>query len=503
MRKALVPVLFFLTLVLLFEYGTLAIHFTYMPGGTLFVPQWLGTFACGACCLIAVYSLSLYLQKRSERYLLWLFFIAAIAFFRTLLGSMPLSSVDISMVGTALDIFTVVICYALCFWITGTTLPGKWAFFLTAPGLFLIYATLIAVRYTIPATFTQRLIASLPYMAALGCLGTACLEKKPYAYLLLFGIASRYGLRAYLLLAAQSPLHGYTLYHYISYSQLDFFIFVLCCLFAINGKFVSKFNESDRLVEALAQANTGLDAKVAQRTQELREANEELLREQAQRHAMMTNIFHDLRSPVFVLQGYMDMLGYTEEEHAHKITVMRERLLFLSRLIEDLFLLAKLEEKQITFEKEYMDTEAICAHALEAATPLAAAQNVTLSLCAEPNCRMRGDAFRLSQALQNLLENALQHTPENGQVTLRIDKAASSVRIHVQDTGHGIPQAELANVFDRYYKRPRKSSSSSSGLGLNIVRHIVTNMGGTIRVESKKDIGSTFTMEFPETETRE
>lgn len=129
MRKALPPLAFFLAINLLFKHGFLLLNELALP------PEfpsavWVNTFACGICFLLAIYSLSLFLQKRSERYLLWLFVIAFLAFWRTLIASeltqAILAAQNMEWLRIPLDIFTVVICFALCFWLTQTSLPGRW-----------------------------------------------------------------------------------------------------------------------------------------------------------------------------------------------------------------------------------------------------------------------------------------------------------------------------------------------------------------------------------------
>lgn len=493
-RKFLTALFYYLVTTYVFQYGMLALDANFKPQGML-TPLLLGTFACGVCFMIAVYSLSLYLQKSSERYLLWLFYIALITCLRTLLGTVGFASPVFSTVETAFNIFIVVTCYALCFWLTDTKLPGKWNFFLTARGLLLIYLVLLIIRFSWPDTTLQRFIAMLPYAVALGCLGRAYIAGKKQALPLLLGLAARFGLRGYLLLATSPGMPEDTLSHFVASSQLDFLAFVFACMFVINAKFVAKFNESDKLVVQLEGINASLDSMVAQRTQELQQANETIIAQQQRQYALMTNIFHDLRSPLFVLRGYLDM-PLTGEEGAKRVAVMRERSAFLNHLIEELFLVARLEEGEIHFESEPVDVPGSCLSVLDAVRPAADKQGISLSFHGEG--KIVGDAFRLEQALQNLLENAIKYTPAGGKVQIFCEQRNGTAAISVSDTGVGILAEELPLLFDRYYQSPRSSKRvNSSGLGLYIVDQIIKGMGGKIAVTSNPGEGSTFTLTFP------
>jgi two-component system sensor histidine kinase ResE len=111
------------------------------------------------------------------------------------------------------------------------------------------------------------------------------------------------------------------------------------------------------------------------------------------------------------------------------------------------------------------------------------------------------DAARLEQVLQNLVANALRHTPEGGQITLVAERAGEGVRLTVRDTGSGIPEDHLPHIFDRFYKsdasRTDPYSKSGSGLGLSIVKAIVERHGGTVAAANAPGGGAEFTINLP------
>ena len=118
---------------------------------------------------------------------------------------------------------------------------------------------------------------------------------------------------------------------------------------------------------------------------------------------------------------------------------------------------------------------------------------------ATPLPSVRADAARLTQVLNNLLANALRHTPASGRVTLAAEALAQGVQLSVADTGEGIAPDDLARVFDRFYRgdKARARGSGGSGLGLAITKALVEAMGGTVGVTSQVGAGSTFAITLP------
>ena len=112
-----------------------------------------------------------------------------------------------------------------------------------------------------------------------------------------------------------------------------------------------------------------------------------------------------------------------------------------------------------------------------------------------------GDANRLEQALQNLVANAVRHTPRGGRVAVAVARAGDGIDITVEDTGPGIPPEHLPRIFGRFYKadesRTGTDLKSGSGLGLSIVRAIVARHGGTVTAENRREGGARFTIHLP------
>ena len=272
--------------------------------------------------------------------------------------------------------------------------------------------------------------------------------------------------------------------------ELSNLIFLSACSYQIFDRFSQKFLEADRLAAAVSGLNVALEQKVEERTAQLRW-------EQEQKHAMMLNVFHDLRSPIFVLKGRLASLRGATEEDGQSIAVMKERLHDLERLTEDLFLSAKLESGDIQYDQDLVDLSSLTRAVARDLAPAAAQKGVSLCCDAlEAPLYTWGDSFRLQQAAVNLAENAVFYTPAGGSVHLSLRREGDRCLFAVADTGKGIRPEELSKVFDRYY-RADQSNKHSSGLGLSIAKEIVTAHRGAIRVESTVGEGSVFTMILP------
>jgi len=132
--------------------------------------------------------------------------------------------------------------------------------------------------------------------------------------------------------------------------------------------------------------------------------------------------------------------------------------------------------------------------------PQASAKRQTLMLAkTAASSVVRGNALQLRQALQNLIGNAIKYTPEGGTVTLSSEHEAGLVRIHIRDTGYGMPAADVQHVFDRFYRVRNNGHDEieGNGLGLAIVKSTIQQHGGEISVESEPGHGSCFTFALP------
>ena len=224
------------------------------------------------------------------------------------------------------------------------------------------------------------------------------------------------------------------------------------------------------------------------------------------RRELIANVSHDLRTPLAALQGSLELMILQqttltdEQRQAHTKTAFKQSQR-LTRLVGDLFELAKLESGSIEPRLEkFSVTELLqdCSHDL---AQLANSRGVTLKLAIDDSSihsMVHADIGLIQRVLENLINNAIQHTPNGGSVILSVEETDSGARVAVADTGIGISSAELPHIFDRFYqcKDTQHSSQIGSGLGLAIVKRILAIHNASIDVQSRLDEGTKFEFEL-------
>jgi two-component system, OmpR family, phosphate regulon sensor histidine kinase PhoR len=181
------------------------------------------------------------------------------------------------------------------------------------------------------------------------------------------------------------------------------------------------------------------------------------------------------------------------------LDIVRSHVERLERLVEDLLELARAESDQPRLQPRALDLAALARAALDGLEARFAAQRIHAELCDEGAPAAQADPGALEQVLANLLDNALKYTEPGGRVSVRIAGEGERVRLSVQDTGIGIPEADRARIFERFYRvdKARSRALGGTGLGLAIVKHLVQAMHGEVSVESTPGAGSTFHVRLP------
>lgn len=221
---------------------------------------------------------------------------------------------------------------------------------------------------------------------------------------------------------------------------------------------------------------------------------------EATRKAMVSDIAHELRTPLSNIRGWLeatqDGISRLDDE---LVTSLLEEALHLQHIVDDLQDLSMADAGKLRVHPEPVSGTDILAQVAAAHSPRAAAAGVTLSVEAEDGLDLVADPVRLRQAIDNLVSNALRATPPGGTVTLRGHAEGSDVVFDVVDTGIGIDPDDLPKVFDRFWRadKSRARQSGGSGLGLAIVRQLAVSHGGSASATSVPGEGSTFTLRFP------
>jgi signal transduction histidine kinase len=237
----------------------------------------------------------------------------------------------------------------------------------------------------------------------------------------------------------------------------------------------------------------------------IREQVERLTETDRLRRELVTNISHDLRTPLASMQGYLETLlirngSLTHDERERCLRIARKNTERLRELIDDLFEFSKLDSASVTpsFETFSM-AELLQDTSLEFELE-AAEKGITIHTEAPADSAVvYADISLIQRVLENLLRNAIKFTPRNGHIRIGIEQRPRSVAVSVSDTGCGIAEAEIGRIFDRFYRREpdRRGESGSAGLGLAIVKRILDLHGSRITVTSEINRGTRFEFDLP------
>ena len=233
---------------------------------------------------------------------------------------------------------------------------------------------------------------------------------------------------------------------------------------------------------------------------EIREKEDALNRAITQREDVVSIVSHDLRNPLGVAMAAADLLidlPLDEEQRARQAQIIRRSGRRMQRLIEDLLDVARIEEGALVVRPSLEHVPPIAYEARDLFADQAEKKSIRLEVELEPGeLRASVDRDRLLQALANLLDNAIRHTPEGGNVTIVVAETAMELLVSVRDDGPGVPEEMRDHLFERFHQSVGQVGGGA-GLGLAIVDGIVTAHEGRVDVVSEVGRGATFTLRFP------
>lgn len=255
---------------------------------------------------------------------------------------------------------------------------------------------------------------------------------------------------------------------------------------------------------ALEDARRNLERQVAERTVELRHANEQLSQRDEMRSRFFADISHELRTPITAMRGLAEVALRARQDRETSYRTALGRVVDVSdqltRLVNDLFLIARSESGALDLQKAPVDLQKVASAVAEDLRPLYAEAGATLEVEAPDGpMPVAGDRERLRQVFTILIDNALKHGPKGVTTRIRLAIDGQRCRAEVIDDGEGIAAQELDKIFDRFYRgnRGKEASASNSGLGLPIAKSLVQAHRGEIRVESEVGRGTVFTICLP------
>jgi signal transduction histidine kinase len=219
------------------------------------------------------------------------------------------------------------------------------------------------------------------------------------------------------------------------------------------------------------------------------------------RQNMVTDVAHELRTPLSNVRGYLEALrDGVVEPTPETIASVHEEAMLLNRLVDDLQELAMAEAGQLNLVRQPVDIRGVVDKVVQSMSTQAADKNIAVEVRLPNDLpAVEADAERMGQVLRNLLKNAVINTPPGGQIRVEARTVDSQVEVSVQDNGAGISTEHLPFVFERFYRadQSRARSTGGAGLGLAIVKQLVEAQGGQVGIDSQEGVGTKVTFTSP------
>lgn len=229
----------------------------------------------------------------------------------------------------------------------------------------------------------------------------------------------------------------------------------------------------------------------------------DLVRINRMRRDFVANVSHELKTPLTAIRGFAETLRDGAIEDAATAGRFLDRILGqsvrLQALLDDLLTLSRLESPEATAEREAVDMVELVHTGLEEVQPLAEQKGIEVASELAPDCAIPGEQESLERMVRNLLENAVRYNRHGGRVGVRLARSDGELLLEIEDSGVGIPSADLSRVFERFYRvdQARSREEGGTGLGLAIVKHAAQLHGGSVDVESVLGQGSVFRVRLP------
>jgi len=220
------------------------------------------------------------------------------------------------------------------------------------------------------------------------------------------------------------------------------------------------------------------------------------------RRDFIANVSHELRTPLTSVQGYAETLLDSRslpDNLREFVEVIRKNAMRMSRLTEDLLVLARVESGEQNFNFQIAMPQELLEDAVQTFQEIAAGRGIELSVMNTASSAVWVDRYSIHQVFTNLIDNALKYGDQGGKVLVGACESEEGVQFYVRDFGGGIPSEHLPRLFERFYRvdKARSRESGGTGLGLAIAKHVVRAHSGNIRAESELNHGSTFYFTLP------
>ena len=244
-----------------------------------------------------------------------------------------------------------------------------------------------------------------------------------------------------------------------------------------------------------------LSAEIHKMTIRLREQNAELKAEKQFAKEALEDISHQLRTPltsVMMILGLLHSSELTQQEREEYLRDLYELLARMKWLIETMLSLSRIEADAVKFAKNTVSCRELIAQSIETVSVTAELKSVEIRTEINGEPEFIGDLHYTSEAIVNLLKNAIEHTPQGGTVTVTAKGSNIAAEVTITDTGEGIPEKELPHIFERFY-RSSEYTKNGFGIGLAFAKKVISAQDGSLKAANHKPHGAMFDIHFYKT----
>lgn len=278
--------------------------------------------------------------------------------------------------------------------------------------------------------------------------------------------------------------------------------------YILSRSFTSPILEMKKIAERMASGDFSKRIKsrrqdeIGQLASTINMMGQELSGIEQLRKDLIANVSHELRTPLSLIRGYAetirDVTGHVPDKREKQLAIIIEESERLSKIVDDILHLSQIQAGYYNFKFEPFFIHTTIRNVLKRYEMLSAETGINISVRHTGDLMVLADEPRMEQVLFNLINNAFNHTPHGGAITIQVKEAPGTVRVEVSDTGDGIPQEDLPQVWDRYYRADKAGGrkNAGTGLGLAIVKSVLEAHQALYGVESVIGEGTTFWFEL-------
>lgn len=292
------------------------------------------------------------------------------------------------------------------------------------------------------------------------------------------------------------------------YITIILLVVALILSFIISRSFLKPIFQIKKTAEKMAEGDFSHRIKstskdeIGQLTNTINYMGEELAKTDKLRKELISNMSHELRTPLTLIQGYAetirDVTGSSPDKREKHLNIIIDESERLSKMVDDILSLSQLQAGYLDLNLEEVSLNSLIMRIISKYELLSKESGITILADDIAKARVLIDADKIEQVFVNIINNAFKHTASGGQISIIVTKENALIRVEINDTGEGIAEADLDNIWDRYYKSPgtRNNKSSGTGLGLAIVKTILEAHEASYGISSEKDRGTSFWFEL-------